>query len=210
LLWFGRVCLDLVGIPGDGSGACGTATLRRRAWVGQGLGGILAAEYDTSGGCVSWLGARAARGHAAGGGSQARRQCCWSPLRRARRAGIGCARGWRPPRASHQRRRQVGPGPAHVPGWCSALVHRQACAVGQNGGGGTSTHLRQRRLVARASTGWWWWRQAQKSSSLYETTGQRQRRRRLALSRGFGQTLCWGLLGESLGDGDAHGRHFPS
>jgi hypothetical protein len=81
--------------------------------------------------------------------------------RRARRAGIWCARGWRPPRANHRRRRQVGPGPAHVPEWCSALVRRQACAVGLNGGGGTSTHPRQRRLVARASARWWLWRRPQ-------------------------------------------------
>jgi hypothetical protein len=118
------------------------------------------------------------------------------------------ARGWRPPRASCQRRRQAGPGPAHEPGWSSTLVCRQACAVDWNGGGGTSSRLRQRRLVARASVGWWW-RQAPKSSSLCGTTGQRRRRRQLAVSRGFGQTLCWGLLGESLDDGDAHGPRFP-
>jgi hypothetical protein len=46
LLWFGRVCPDLVGLPGGGNGACGTATLRQRGWAGQGLGGILAAKSE--------------------------------------------------------------------------------------------------------------------------------------------------------------------
>jgi hypothetical protein len=71
-----------------------------------------------------------------------------------------------------------------------------------------NSRLQQRRLVARTSVGWWW-RQVPKSSSLCGTTGQRRRRRQLAVSRGFGQTRCLGLLGESLGDGDAHGRRIP-
>jgi hypothetical protein len=141
----------------------------------------------------------------------------------ARRAGSGApmgsgvdarwarsgARGWRPPHAVRRRRRQASPGLAHEPGWRSALVRRQACAVGRNCGGGTSSRLGQHQLVDRASAGWWWWRQAQNLHHLCGTSGYRRRRRQLAVSRGFGQTLCWGLLGESLGDGDAHGRRFP-
>jgi hypothetical protein len=126
----------------------------------------------------------------------------------ARRAGSG-ARGWRPPHAIRRRRRQAGPGLAHEPGWRSALVRRQACAVSRNCGGGTSSRLRKHRLVDRASAGWWWWRPAQNLHHLCGTSGYRRRRRQLAVSRGFGQTLCWGLLGESLGNGDAHGRRFP-
>lgn len=101
-------------------------------------------------------------------------------------------------------------------GWydCDRLCRRRSWLVppplavlAWRGWSGTS-RLQQRRLVARTSAGWWR-RHVPKSSSLCRTTGQRRRRRQLAVSRGFGQTRCLGLLGESLGDGDAHGCRFP-
>lgn len=126
------------------------------------------------------------------------RACAWEGRRLASSDGCGC-------------------------GWCSqhdvALAGVTATGYVDDGGRGWAPpplavlawrgwSLQQRRLVARTSAGWWW-RQAPKSSSLCGTTGQRRRRRQLAVSRGFGQTLCWGLLGESLDDGDAHGPRFP-
>jgi|UniRef100_A0A804UK13 hypothetical protein len=128
------------------------------------------------------------------------RACAWEGRRVVSSDGCGCGCGWRG-------RHNVALAGVTATGYVDSDRGWVPPPLAWRGWSGTSSRLQQCRLVARTSAGWWRW-QAPKYSSLCGTTGQRRRRRQLAVSRGFGQTLCWGLLDESLGDGDVHGHRF--